>query len=180
MDFYLDPNTSARYYIGRPFTFGGMNYAAAGATDATFQDLGFQGVTAAPRPDDRFYVVNTYPEDDGTWVSTPRDLADLKAFFVNEVKHDQGSLLSSSDWYVTRKQETGKEIPADWATYRSDVRTVGEEREAQIGSKKSVKTLEALINAPEVIYSDPDDLDTASVNPAALKPWPVSPDDSDA
>jgi hypothetical protein len=31
-------------------------------------------------------------------------------------------MLAQSDWMVTRRSETGAEIPADWSTYRAQVR----------------------------------------------------------
>lgn len=176
--FFLDQATAKRYTVGRPFTHGDTNYTAAGANAKTFKELGFIEVQIQPRPDDRFYINNGQCKDDGTWDSTPRDLAGLKEGFIAEQKAQQGSILSASDWMVTRKQETGRDIAADWAAYRQAVRDVGDARVAKIKAVKSVARLEALITAPAEVPVDLDDLDAGmKPNPAAhLDPWPLDPD----
>ena len=176
--FYVSPEGD-RYYPGRAFEYNSAIYTNAGATEETFKALGFTAVDVKPRPDSRFYIASG-PDNNGDYTSTPRDLAEVKAMFIAENRQDEGAILSGSDWYVTREQETGKAVPDDWSTYRAAVRTIGEERENQISGAKSVAALETLINAPEMVYSDPNDLSTASVNTDALKPWPVSPDEAAA
>lgn len=51
-------------------------------------------------------------------VVTQEDLDKEKA------KHDAALYMTSTDWYVLRKFETGKEIPEDVVTKRSDAREV--------------------------------------------------------
>ena len=142
--FFLDQATSQRYLAGIPFTYGEMNYTAAGATADTFKSLGFIEVQVQPRPDDRYYINNSYPKDDGSWDSQPRDLAELKKGLVTEQNTQQGSILSSTDWLITRKQETGKDIPAEIAAYRTEVRRVGDLRVAAVEAVSSLDELQAL------------------------------------
>ena len=47
-----------------------------------------------------------------------------------EVKTYAGRLLSYTDWYVTRQQEGGADIPADILTYRQAVRQASNDIEA--------------------------------------------------
>ena len=53
-------------------------------------------------------------------------------------------MLQSTDWYVVRKAETGAEIPAEVATYRTAVRAKSNEMEVAIDGAASVEALEAL------------------------------------
>jgi hypothetical protein len=140
--FFLDQATSKRYLIGIPFGYGDMNYTAAGATEQTFHELGFVRVDVQPRPDDRYYINNSNPKDDGSWDSQPRDLDELKADEVSQLKTTTGSLLAGSDWMVVRKMETGQDIPAEWIAYRAAVRAHSNEVEARI---KAITAIEDLI-----------------------------------
>ena len=47
----------------------------------------------------------------------------LKSQKISMIKSQSAGLLNSSDWYVVRKSETGKEIPANIETFRTAVRT---------------------------------------------------------
>ena len=57
----------------------------------------------------------------------------LKSQAISQTKTTAGSLLAPTDWYVTRKAETGTEIPADVLTYREAVRTASGAIETAIG-----------------------------------------------
>ena len=95
----------------------------------------------------------------------------LKTEWTRKQKEIAGSLLARSDWYVTRKAEAGTEIPADVATYRTAVRTVSGQREAQIAAVTTVEELKALLESQPKVY-DPD-TDTMVDNPETfITPWP--------
>ena len=79
--FYLDPETLKRYRIGTPFVYDGITYTSTGASHNTFMSLGFQQVIPAPRPDDRFYIVNSPCNPDGSWSYSERDLAQTQESF---------------------------------------------------------------------------------------------------
>lgn len=68
----------------------------------------------------------------------------LKSQKISIVKQQASGLLSSSDWYITRKSETGKDIPANIETFRTAVRTKSNEMEAMITACKTVDELKAL------------------------------------
>ena len=143
MTFFLD-NTGTRYYEGRPFTFGDINYSGAGATAETFEALGFRRVDPDPRPDDRYYIVNSDPDDAGKWEVQPRDLEQLKQSAIAQDKTTAGQLLSGSDWMVIRKNEIGSAVPPEWEAYRADVRQTSNTREGELLAVKAVEELAGL------------------------------------
>jgi hypothetical protein len=82
-----------------------------------------------------------------------------------------GSLLASSDWYVTRKAETGAEIPAAVATYRAAVRTTSGTREAEINACTTTEELAALLTNPAQVYDEATDSMVANTEPF-ITPFP--------
>ena len=175
--FYLDTQTNKRYTIGTPFTYGNKQYTKQGASHATFMSLGFTQVIPQQRPDDRFYVVSG-PAADGSYSSTPRNLADLKTQYIRDTKTTAFQLLKGTDWYIVRQTELGYSeapVPADVTTFRAAVRAAAVSRCDQIDACASVADLEALIKAPTQLYDV--DTDTYSVNPAALTQYPETPDE---
>ena len=152
--FFLDTQTSDRYYLKQPFTYNGLQYSKAGATEETFLGLGFTKVTIDPRPDSRFYVV-TGPSDSGTWTTTPRDLAELKTKYITQTKQEAFDLIKGTDWYVIRLLELGADdapIPVDVTTFRASVRNASNSICLAIDACASVDDLEFLINNPVTNY----------------------------
>jgi hypothetical protein len=68
----------------------------------------------------------------------------LKSQKIQMIKSQSAGLLQSSDWYVVRKSETGKQIPANIETFRTAVRTKSNEMEAMITACNSVDELKSL------------------------------------
>ena len=68
----------------------------------------------------------------------------LKSQKIQMIKSQSAGLLQSSDWYVVRKSETGKEIPANIETFRTAIRTKSNEMEAMITACKTVDELKSL------------------------------------
>ena len=178
--FYLDPQTNKRYRPGTPFTYGGVNYTAAGANHNTFTELGFIQVIVKPRPSDTYYIVSG-PNNDGSWNATPRELQPLKDGFITE-QVDQGQkLLLETDWAFTRDYETtttGNEnlftttnVPTDVQIYRQEVREVALARITAISTCATLDDLIALMSAPAEVVAE--DGTSTMENPAAhLRPWP--------
>ena len=87
-------------------------------------------------------------------VATPRDLDDsgsgdtyvqgLKTTHKNTVDSQAYALLQPNDWLVVRNQEVGTAIPADWSTYRSDVRSTADDMKTKIDAVTTVDELAAL------------------------------------
>lgn len=199
--FWLDESTDRRYYEGRAFSYGEINYTKAGAVPTTFADLGFVQVTVAPTPDGRFYYFDG-PNDDGSWNVTEKRLNDepavdpetgepilnpdgtqvinygLKTEWSKQQLQTAYTLLQPNDWYVVRKSETGAAIPAEWETYRTDVRTVCGDRVTAIEGAANFDAFVALVTNPAEVPVDPNDLSKGmKPNPEPhLEPWPISPD----
>ena len=53
-------------------------------------------------------------------------------------------LLQPNDWYVVRESEAGTAIPADWSTFRSDVRSAAADMQSKIDACTTVDELAAL------------------------------------
>ena len=73
-------------------------------------------------------------------------------------------LLQPNDWYVVREQEAGTAIPADWTTFRTDVRSTAADMQSKINACTTVDELAALY-----VYNDAE----PPVRP--LGEWPTPP-----
>jgi len=73
-------------------------------------------------------------------------------------------LLQPNDWYVVRESEAGTAIPADWTTFRTNVRSTAAEMQSKIDACTTVDELEALYQ-----YNDAE----PPVRP--LGEWPTPP-----
>ena len=78
-----------------------------------------------------------------------RPLADCKKEQIKYQKIGASKLLKESDWMVIRKAEAGTDIPTDWSTYRTAVRTKSKEREDLITACSDIPALRILINSQE-------------------------------
>jgi hypothetical protein len=120
------------------FTTGGINYPANWLRLTTLAEKNAIGITEVAGPawyDQRFY-----------WgVDNPKALADLKALWIENQKLTASSLLSKTDWMITRYSETTTAVPSSTTTYRSSVRTQCKDREDQITACDSTDELAALI-----------------------------------
>ena len=96
----------------------------------------------------------------------------LKTDWIKQQKETAGSLLSTTDWYVTRKAEAGTEIPTDVATYRAAVRTVSGQRETQITDAATFEAFVALVTNQETVYDEATQTMVANTEPF-LTPWPT-------
>jgi hypothetical protein len=68
----------------------------------------------------------------------------LKSQKISISKQQTAGLLSSSDWYVTRKSDTGTAIPQEIQDFRTEVRIVSNQQETQINACTTVEQLKAL------------------------------------
>ena len=60
------------------------------------------------------------------------------------ISKEAHSLLSPTDWYASRKAETGTAIPSDVGTYRAAVRTKAADMHTKIDAADTVDKLAAL------------------------------------
>lgn len=115
--------------VDTAFKHDGLSYPSNWlrlSSQADKEALGITEVADPVRPDDRFYYV------DGNNHGVPKDLVDLKKTWTAQVDQTAYTLLQPSDWMVVRKQEIGTDIPADWLTYRSAVRTAAATHKANL------------------------------------------------
>jgi len=82
----------------------------------------------------------------------------LKSNWIAQTKTTANSLLSSSDWYVTRKAEASTAIPSDISKYRTDVRTASKTIEDKINGCANLDAFKALF----VVPTDSDDNPTGN------------------
>ena len=68
------------------------------------------------------------------YVPPIKTLDEQKKEAIANVKRQAGNALAPSDWMVVRKVEAGTPIPAEWETYRTDVRATANAVETDINS----------------------------------------------
>ena len=121
--------------LDRAFTLNDISYPANWLRVASADDKAAIGVEWVDAPelkfkDARFYLNTVSPEGEVT--STPKDLDQLKADRIRHAKINANARLSGSDWQVIAKAERGREIPEDWAAYRTAVIAECERYEAEV------------------------------------------------
>ena len=104
-------------------------------------------------PDSRLYF---WSQSGGKITSTPKPLDDsegvvgLKTTMKNEVKVQQGSLLSQTDWAYIRHYDTGKDVPAKIETWRNAIRAKAVEMEDAIDKASDVDAIAVLLASFDV------------------------------
>ena len=167
MPYMLD---GRRLRVGRPFkTADGVSYSQLWDKQLSDEQKTALGITyeADPAPFDSKYYFSAgspRPLDNGT-DDEGNTTYGIRPGIVQEQKTTAASLLSNTDWYVTRKSETDTAIPANVTTYRAAVRTACAAREAEIAAVTTTESLETLMKAPAT-------LENGDVNSAALTQWP--------
>ena len=73
----------------------------------------------------------------------------LKYQWIEQTKSSANSLLSRSDWEITRKAEKGTEIASATSTYRDKVRTACNTIETKINNCSNLKDFIALFDSPK-------------------------------
>ena len=104
-----------------------------------------------PKPDSRLYF---WSMSGGKVTSTAKPLDDsgsgdslvlgLKSTLKNEVKDQQGSLLSQTDWAVIRKADKKTAIPSNIQTWRDAIRAKATEMENAIDSTTDIDAVARL------------------------------------
>jgi len=141
---------------GRPWTDsngtqhpGNWNIWSKAEKDA----LNIKEVIEDPKPDSRLYF---WSMSGGKVTSTAKPLDDsgdvlgLKSTLKNEVKDQQGSLLSQTDWAVIRKAEKETAIPSNIQTWRNAIRAKATEMENAIDNATDTDAIAALLASFDV------------------------------
>ena len=128
---------------GNTFEYDGNLYPANFiqlSTPAEKAAIGLVEIIEQPRPDERFYWVNQ--SEDGAWETTPKDLAQLKATQIAQIKQTAGSMLAGTDYKVIREAEGGATMSTEIKAFRAAVRTYSNKIEAEVLALKTVAALE--------------------------------------
>ena len=87
----------------------------------------------------------------------------VKSVLIDQVKHQQGSLLSQTDWAIIRKADKGTAIPSNIQTWRDAIRTKATEMEDAINNAADTAAVEALLltwdkdgNKSGILYDWPE------------------------
>ena len=118
-------------------------------------------------PDSRLYFWSQ--DSDGKITSTAKALDDsegvvgLKTTMKNEVKDQQGSLLSQTDWAYIRHYDSGTDVPANIETWRNAIRAKATEMENAIDNATDTDAVAALFvsqdgdgNKSGILYDWPE------------------------
>ena len=140
-----------------PFTVGNITYPANWLRLSTLEQRKALGIIE--RPD----MIEPYYDQRFFWaVDNPKALEDtavldsegnetgstqtgLKTLWVKTQKDTAANLLLLTDWYITRKSETGQAVPDEITSMRSAIRAACEQREGEINDCTTTAELAALI-----------------------------------
>jgi hypothetical protein len=125
-----------------PFTSNDVSYPANWLRLASVEEreaIGITEVNDEPYYDQRFY-----------WgVDLPKDHDQLITQWVGQVKQTAGSILSQTDWYITRFSETGLAAPQSVLDRRSEVRALSNQKETFLKATESTQELAAYVTSQE-------------------------------
>jgi len=143
-------------------------------------ELAELGITPARvvTPDQRYH--NTGAETltlvDGetviSYATTDRDVDQLKISMKSKVKQIAASTLAQSDWMRIREEDGGATMPADWKTYRSDVRAASNTKETEIDALVDLDAIKLYESTPGTPDEDGGIPHTNNVTGG----WPNDPD----
>jgi len=116
-----------------------------------------------------------------TYDTTEKNVDDLKSDLIFKIKENTGVLIAPSDWMVIRATEGGTAMPADWTTYRSEVRAHGNSLENGVEAFASVQAVKNFQNheVQEERKVSLDSDETVIVDRVVDKTywnWPSAPD----
>ena len=109
-------------------------------------------------PDSRLYFWSK--DGNGKITSTAKPLNDsegvvgLKTTLKNEVKKQQGSLLSQTDWAYIRHYDAGIDVPAKIETWRNAIRARATEMEEYIDKASDIDGIASLFESFDVDAED--------------------------
>ena len=162
--------------IGRSFTVGDVMYPSnwlQKSTETEKTAIGITWVDDPVRADDRYYWAGDInnpkaledkleTKEDGTplyeqkWNPDTEQMEDtdvqvvtkgLKSTMIAQVKHTAGTMLASTDWYVTRKVERNVDIPADVTAKRLAIVAESDRLETAIKACTTVMLLIEIMNS---------------------------------
>ena len=129
--------------VDTPFkTADGTQYPANFLRLSTLEEKEAIGITEIPDPqqvDQRFY-----------WdVDLPKDHGQLVDQWVIQIKQTAASILSQTDWYITRASETGLAAPQSVLDERGRIRALSNEKEATLRLTTTTEELAGYVTGSE-------------------------------
>lgn len=112
--------------------------------------IGMVDVVYGQYPNDQYYWVSqdapVYKDGVVTidYTATPKDLFECQNQAVSALEAAAWSILSPSDWRVTKAVETKSSVPTNWNAWREAIRLQADKQRAAITACKSVDELAAL------------------------------------
>jgi hypothetical protein len=145
-----------------PFTVGAKTYSGSflrSSTPAEKLEAGVWEIIHGARPDDKYYWVSgpTYRVNEtnstveATYAGAAKDLDDLKKNAKAQVRASAYSLLVQTDWMAVKAFETGTTVPADWTTWRAEIRT---QAGAAVTAIDAATDIDSLITASAVVWAN--------------------------
>tara|TARA_B100000029_G_scaffold75947_1_gene67701 strand:+ start:326 stop:955 length:630 start_codon:yes stop_codon:yes gene_type:complete len=149
--------------------------------DSRYYDTGAENFEKKSRrnPDGTFAGGADYYEL--TYDTTEKNVDNLKSDLISKIKANTGVLISPSDWMVIRATDGGTAMPADWTTYRSEVRAHGNSLENGVEAFASLQAIKNFQNheVQEERKVSLDSDETIIVDRVVDKTywnWPTAPD----
>jgi hypothetical protein len=138
---------------GSAFELDGNQYPANWINLSSAADkaaIGMVDVVYAAKPNDKYYWVTENPPlylngvVEVSYTSRAKDLTQLKDSATQQINQSAWSILSASDWMVTKSVETSTPMDAEWSTWRAAIRTQASEGLATILACTTVEELAAV------------------------------------
>ena len=120
---------------------------------ATLTSLGIKAYREVT-PDSRYYWNGSFTVDTsgsevvGTYASTPRDVATLKANMLEKARTAVASRLADIDWYWSRAAKGGTAVPSNIATYATTLYSEHETIKTAINAISDLAGVMAYENKP--------------------------------
>jgi len=77
------------------------------------------------------------------------DLQEAKEFSNTLIRTTAHSILSPTDWYITRYTEIGTEVPEEISTFRSTIRSEAQTKITQVNSQETLEDLKDYLRSSE-------------------------------
>ena len=120
---------------------------------ATLTSLGIKPYSEVT-PDSRYYNNGAYTVDTsgaevvGTYASTARDVATLKASMLNVINSQVASKMGAIDWYWARADKGGTAVPTNIATYATTIYSEQATKETEVAALDTLAKIITYENKP--------------------------------
>ncbi len=120
---------------------------------ATLTSLGIKPYSEVT-PDSRYYWNGAYTVDTsgaevvGTYASTARDVATLKASMLNVINSQVASKMGAIDWYWARADKGGTAVPTNIATYATTIYSEQATKETEVAALDTLAKIITYENKP--------------------------------